>query len=213
MPLPYVNTDNEKAKELRGEKGDGKDKLKDNEKGKNEKEKDDEFGLPALQSTRMTLELANCSLCVPKGIARDVLVPVGRLTFPADFVVVDVECDYRSTYLFGKWKSSITTTRPHKGRFVCIDIFSSPKEKDEDPNAIFTSSEVVKCDFLTTNGDPITPPFTHSIKKDLYYEKVEKHEFLTPELTMIHGKDNKDKRKQKRSKTDKKRKRQDKSEE
>ncbi|GJU92941.1 reverse transcriptase domain-containing protein [Tanacetum coccineum] len=33
------------------------------------------LGLPALQSTRMTLELANCSLCVPKGIARDVLVP------------------------------------------------------------------------------------------------------------------------------------------
>ncbi|GJV04976.1 hypothetical protein Tco_1338545 [Tanacetum coccineum] len=32
--------------------------------------------LPALQSTQMTLELANCSLCVPKGIARDVLVPV-----------------------------------------------------------------------------------------------------------------------------------------
>ncbi|GJR62729.1 hypothetical protein Tco_1504891 [Tanacetum coccineum] len=49
------------------------------------------LGLPALQSTRMTLELANCSLCVPKGIARDVLVPVGRFTFPADFVVVDFE--------------------------------------------------------------------------------------------------------------------------
>ncbi|GKF40754.1 reverse transcriptase domain-containing protein [Tanacetum coccineum] len=45
------------------------------------------LGLPALQSTRMTLELANCSLCVPKGIARDVLVPVGKFTFPADFVV------------------------------------------------------------------------------------------------------------------------------
>ncbi|GJW70717.1 reverse transcriptase domain-containing protein [Tanacetum coccineum] len=40
------------------------------------------LGLPALQSTRMTLELANCSLCVPKGIARDVLVPVGNLLFP-----------------------------------------------------------------------------------------------------------------------------------
>ncbi|GJR53237.1 reverse transcriptase domain-containing protein [Tanacetum coccineum] len=59
------------------------------------------LGLPALQSTRMTLELANCSLCVPKGIARDVLVPVGRLTFPADFVVVDFECDYREYLLFG----------------------------------------------------------------------------------------------------------------
>ncbi|GJU63405.1 reverse transcriptase domain-containing protein [Tanacetum coccineum] len=60
------------------------------------------LGLPALQSTQMTLELANCSLCVPKGIARDVLVPVGRLTFPADFVVVDFECDYRVPLIFGR---------------------------------------------------------------------------------------------------------------
>ncbi|GJV19942.1 reverse transcriptase domain-containing protein [Tanacetum coccineum] len=60
------------------------------------------LGLPALQSTRMTLELANCSLCVPKGIARDVLVPVGRLTFPADFVVVDFECDYRVPLILGR---------------------------------------------------------------------------------------------------------------
>ncbi|GKA27845.1 reverse transcriptase domain-containing protein [Tanacetum coccineum] len=60
------------------------------------------LGLPALQSTRMTLELANCSLCVPKGIARDVLVPVGRLTFPADFIVVDFECNYRVPLILGR---------------------------------------------------------------------------------------------------------------
>ncbi|GJU60673.1 reverse transcriptase domain-containing protein [Tanacetum coccineum] len=124
------------------------------------------LGLPALQSTRMTLELANCSLCVPKGIARDVLVPVGRLTFPADFVVVDFECDYRVPLIlgrpflrtartlidvFGEEMSLRTdeerliisvrseelkyTTRPHKESVCMIDIFSSPKEKDEDPNA------------------------------------------------------------------------------
>ncbi|GJS16298.1 reverse transcriptase domain-containing protein [Tanacetum coccineum] len=168
------------------------------------------LGLPALQSTRMTLELANCSLCVPKGIARDVLVPVGRLTFLADFVVVDFECDYRVPLIlgrpflrtartlidvFGEEMSLRTdeerliislrseelkyTTRPHKESVCMIDIFSSPKEKDEDSNAIFTSSEVVKCDFLTTNGDPITPPFTIPTKKDLTNEKVEKHEVKT----------------------------------
>ncbi|GJT03575.1 reverse transcriptase domain-containing protein [Tanacetum coccineum] len=58
--------------------------------------------LPALQSTRMTLELANCSLCVPKGIARDVLVPVGKFTFPADFVVVDFECNYQVPLILGR---------------------------------------------------------------------------------------------------------------
>ncbi|GJU24594.1 hypothetical protein Tco_1163215 [Tanacetum coccineum] len=44
------------------------------------------FGLSELISTRMILELANRSVCTP-GIARDVFVPVGRFTFPTDFVI------------------------------------------------------------------------------------------------------------------------------
>ncbi|GKA63806.1 hypothetical protein Tco_0763412 [Tanacetum coccineum] len=75
------------------------------------------------------------------------------------------------------------TTHPHKESVCMIDIFSLPKEKYEDPNAIFTSSEVVKCDFLTTNGDPITPPSTIPTKEDLTNEKVEKHEVKTCNLS------------------------------
>ncbi|GJY79893.1 reverse transcriptase domain-containing protein [Tanacetum coccineum] len=41
----------------------------------------------------MTLELANRDICTPKGIARDVFVPVGKFTFLADFVIVDYESD------------------------------------------------------------------------------------------------------------------------
>ncbi|GJR37058.1 reverse transcriptase domain-containing protein [Tanacetum coccineum] len=52
-----------------------------------------ELGLPELISTQMTLELANCDICTPKGIARDVFVPVGKFTFPADFFIVDYESD------------------------------------------------------------------------------------------------------------------------
>ncbi|GJT59870.1 reverse transcriptase domain-containing protein, partial [Tanacetum coccineum] len=48
-----------------------------------------ELGLPNLIPTQMTLELANCDICTPKGIARDVFVLVGKFTFPADFVIVD----------------------------------------------------------------------------------------------------------------------------
>nr|GEW59088.1 reverse transcriptase domain-containing protein [Tanacetum cinerariifolium] len=51
------------------------------------------LGLPDLIPTRMTLELANRAICTPDGIARDVFVPVGKFTFPADFVVVDYESD------------------------------------------------------------------------------------------------------------------------
>ncbi|GJQ96529.1 reverse transcriptase domain-containing protein [Tanacetum coccineum] len=53
------------------------------------------LGLPELISTRMTLELANRTICTPAGIARDVFVPVGKFTFLADFFIVDYESDPR----------------------------------------------------------------------------------------------------------------------
>nr|GEV23581.1 hypothetical protein [Tanacetum cinerariifolium] len=53
------------------------------------------LGLPDLIPTRMTLELANHAIFTPNGIARDVFVPVGKFTFPADFVVIDYESNPR----------------------------------------------------------------------------------------------------------------------
>nr|GEW28462.1 reverse transcriptase domain-containing protein [Tanacetum cinerariifolium] len=53
------------------------------------------LGLPELISTHMTLKLANRAICTPAGIARDVFVPVGKFTFPANFVIVDYESDPR----------------------------------------------------------------------------------------------------------------------
>nr|GEY91881.1 hypothetical protein [Tanacetum cinerariifolium] len=60
------------------------------------------LGLPDLIPTRMTLELANCAICTPDGIARDVFIPVGKFTFPADFVVVDYESDPRVPLILGR---------------------------------------------------------------------------------------------------------------
>nr|GEY18280.1 reverse transcriptase domain-containing protein [Tanacetum cinerariifolium] len=59
------------------------------------------LGLPELILTRMTLELANRAICTPAGIARDVFVPVGKFTFPADFVIVDYESDPRVPLILG----------------------------------------------------------------------------------------------------------------
>ncbi|GKA11650.1 hypothetical protein Tco_0691196, partial [Tanacetum coccineum] len=61
-----------------------------------------DLGLPELISTCMTLELANCDICTPKGIARDVFVPVGKFTFPDDFVIVDYESDPRVPLILGR---------------------------------------------------------------------------------------------------------------
>nr|GFB41689.1 reverse transcriptase domain-containing protein [Tanacetum cinerariifolium] len=60
------------------------------------------LGLPKLISTRMTFELANRAICTPAGIARDVFILVGKLTFPADFVIVDYESDPRVPLILGR---------------------------------------------------------------------------------------------------------------
>nr|GEZ84889.1 reverse transcriptase domain-containing protein [Tanacetum cinerariifolium] len=60
------------------------------------------LGLPELISTRMTLELANQAVCTPAGVARDVFVPVGKFTFPVDFVIVDYESDPRVPFILGR---------------------------------------------------------------------------------------------------------------
>nr|GFC08639.1 reverse transcriptase domain-containing protein [Tanacetum cinerariifolium] len=60
------------------------------------------LGLPDLIPTRMTLELANRAICTPNRIARDVFVPVGKFTFPADFVVVDYESAPRVPLILGR---------------------------------------------------------------------------------------------------------------
>ncbi|GJX83922.1 reverse transcriptase domain-containing protein [Tanacetum coccineum] len=60
------------------------------------------LGLSELISTRMTFELANRSVCTPAGITRYVFVPVGRFTFPADFVIVDYESDPQVPLILGR---------------------------------------------------------------------------------------------------------------
>nr|GEW35233.1 hypothetical protein [Tanacetum cinerariifolium] len=45
----------------------------------------------------------NCkALADLAGIARDVFIPVGKFTFPADFVIVDYESDPRVSLILGK---------------------------------------------------------------------------------------------------------------
>nr|GEX42355.1 hypothetical protein [Tanacetum cinerariifolium] len=47
-------------------------------------------------------DLANRAICTLAGTARDVFVPVGKFTFPADFVIVDYESDPRVPLILGR---------------------------------------------------------------------------------------------------------------
>nr|GEZ66776.1 reverse transcriptase domain-containing protein [Tanacetum cinerariifolium] len=60
------------------------------------------LGLPELNFTHMTLELANRAICTPAGIARDVFVLVGKFTFLAGFIIVDYESNPRVLLILGR---------------------------------------------------------------------------------------------------------------
>ena len=50
-----------------------------------------ELGLGELEPTNITLQLADCSVKIPRGIVKDVLVQVNKFFFPVDFVVLDTQ--------------------------------------------------------------------------------------------------------------------------
>jgi len=55
-----------------------------------------------IMPTRMTLQLADRSITRPYGVIEDVLVQVKHFTFPADFVVVDIEEDVEIPLILGR---------------------------------------------------------------------------------------------------------------
>jgi hypothetical protein len=50
-----------------------------------------QLGLGELKPTSMTLQLADRSVKVPRGIIEDVLIKVDKFYFPVDFIVLDTE--------------------------------------------------------------------------------------------------------------------------
>ena len=50
-----------------------------------------DLGLGELEPTNITLQLADRSVKIPKGIVKDVLVQVDKFYFPVDFVVLDTQ--------------------------------------------------------------------------------------------------------------------------
>jgi hypothetical protein len=50
-----------------------------------------QLGLGELKPTTMTLQLADQSVKVPRGIIEDVLIKVDKFYFPVDFIVLDTE--------------------------------------------------------------------------------------------------------------------------
>ncbi|GJW34099.1 putative reverse transcriptase domain-containing protein [Tanacetum coccineum] len=60
------------------------------------------LGLGELAHTRLTVELADRTMKYPKGIAENVLVEIGKFTFPIDFIILDMPEDSKVPLILGR---------------------------------------------------------------------------------------------------------------
>ncbi|XP_006584307.1 uncharacterized protein LOC114420504 [Glycine soja] len=104
-----------------------------------------------IMPTKMTLQLADRSITRPYGVIEDVLVRVKHFTFPADFVVMDIEEDTEIPLILGH-PFMLTTScvvDMGKGKLelsvddqkVTFDLFEAMKHPN-DHNAYFKVEKV-----------------------------------------------------------------------
>ncbi|GKA04511.1 putative reverse transcriptase domain-containing protein [Tanacetum coccineum] len=60
------------------------------------------LGLGELAHTRLTVELADRTVKYPKGIIENVLVGIGKFTFPIDFIILDMPEDIKVPLILGR---------------------------------------------------------------------------------------------------------------
>ncbi|GJS80227.1 hypothetical protein Tco_0730108 [Tanacetum coccineum] len=60
------------------------------------------LGLGELAHTKLTVELADRTVKYPKGITKNVLVGIGKFTFPVDFITLDMPEDIKVPFILGR---------------------------------------------------------------------------------------------------------------
>nr|GEY99830.1 reverse transcriptase domain-containing protein [Tanacetum cinerariifolium] len=86
------------------------------------------LGLPDLIPTRMTLELANLTICTPNGIARDVFVPVARALIDVHGKEMILRDGDERLTLNMKHDTASYSNHPHRDSVNLINIFNLPSE-------------------------------------------------------------------------------------
>ncbi|GJZ06566.1 DNA-directed DNA polymerase [Tanacetum coccineum] len=59
------------------------------------------LGLGKLAHTKLTVELADRTVKYPKGIAKNMLVGIGKFVFPIDFIILDIPEDIKVPLILG----------------------------------------------------------------------------------------------------------------
>ncbi|GKB95756.1 hypothetical protein Tco_0981893 [Tanacetum coccineum] len=91
------------------------------------------LGLGELAHTKLTVELADRTVKYPKGIAKNVLVSIGKFVFPVDFIILDMLKDIKVPLILERpFLSSEPLLRPdvykRKQRNQEIDLIPTIKE-------------------------------------------------------------------------------------
>ena len=61
-----------------------------------------QLNMGKITPTALSLQMADRSMTLPKGIIEDVLIKVGKFIFPVDFVVLDMEEDKKVPLILGR---------------------------------------------------------------------------------------------------------------
>nr|GEW98877.1 reverse transcriptase domain-containing protein [Tanacetum cinerariifolium] len=123
------------------------------------------LGLPELIFTRMTLELGNRAICPPAEIARDVFIPIGKFTFPANFVIIDYESDPRVPLILGRLflRTARALIDVHGEEMILHDDFLEDLFSNQPSGNLAFSSHPeltlpeVKYDIFDSEGDNFLP--------------------------------------------------------
>lgn len=60
------------------------------------------LNLGPIKPICMTIEIADRTVCIPKGVVENVLVKIDKFTFPVDFVILDMEEDLVILLILGR---------------------------------------------------------------------------------------------------------------
>nr|GEZ43305.1 hypothetical protein [Tanacetum cinerariifolium] len=83
------------------------------------------LSIKTLKPTKMSVRLANRSFKYPVGIAKNMLIEVGKITFPADFVILEMDEDSKVPLIFGRPLLHITYAKKILTLFLTKEAKSS----------------------------------------------------------------------------------------
>eukprot|EP00257_Ricinus_communis_P014277 XP_015571908.1 uncharacterized protein LOC107260895 [Ricinus communis] len=113
-----------------------------------------ELGLEELKPITMSLQLTDKSLKYPRGIVEDLLIQIGELIIPADFMVLDMKntpvMDNEQTILLGR--SLMATTKTvfdvHNEKLTMIILGETIEFKMFDSLTLSPNTSIGECSYV-----------------------------------------------------------------